>query len=149
MSMGTGSTRELARSALGGVTIGEVITVRGRELGSDALVRDARDAFAGASIQVLPVLDAGGRYRGAIPRATVVEELDDDGLALPLAGDILPVAPTDLDAEQALRLMDETQATRLVVVGPDDLYVGLVCLRTDRLRLCVDAECHLVEPTAV
>jgi CBS domain-containing protein len=146
--MGSGSTRELARSALGGVTVGEVITVRGRELQTSARVRDARAALSSASIQVLPVLDAGGRYRGAIPRAAVVEELDDDGLALPLAGDVLPVAPVDLAAEQALRLMDEAQATRLVVVGPDDVYVGLVCLRTDRLRLCVDAECHLVEPTA-
>ncbi len=147
--MDSKSTRELARVALEGVTIGEVVTVRGRELGPDARVRDARDAFASASIQVLPVLDAGRRYRGAIPRATVVEELHDDALALPFAGDVLPVAPADLDAEQALRLMDETQATRLVVVGPDGVYVGLVCLRTDRQRLCVDAECHLVEPRAV
>ena len=44
--MDSRSTRELARAALEGVTIGEVITVRGRELGSDARVRDARDAFA-------------------------------------------------------------------------------------------------------
>lgn len=145
MSMESGSTRELAREALAGVAIGEVVTVRGRELGTDATAADARQVFGSESVQVVPLLDGHGRYRGSVAREQLHPELADDEAVLPLASTAaLPVVEATLDAEEALRRMDATGATRLVVVGAGETYVGLVCLRSDRRRLCVDAECHLV-----
>lgn len=144
MSMESGSTRELARSALDGVTLGEIITVRGRELRVDASVAEARRIFVSASVQVVPLLDDAGRYRAALARDALTSALDDHAPVLPLAGTFLPVAESELDAEEGLQHMDETLATRLVVVDRDRRYVGLVCLRSDRARLCVDADCHLV-----
>lgn len=144
MSMESGSTRELARSALDGATLGEIVTVRGRELGVDASVAEARRVFASASVQVVPLLDAAGRYRAALARDAVTSALDADAPVLRLAGVRLPVVEAELDAEEGLRRMDETLANRLVVVDRDRRYVGLVCLRSDRARLCVDADCHLV-----
>ncbi len=143
--MGSGSTRELSREALAGVAIGAVVTVRGRELAVDASVADARRAFASESVQVVPLLDRDGRYRGAVAREQIGPTLGDEEPVLPLASrGLLPVADVAEDAEEALQRMDRTGALRLVVVGPAATYVGLVCLRSDRRRLCVDAECHLV-----
>lgn len=50
-------------------------------------------------------------------------------------------------AEEALAALDAEGSTRLVV--PDDdgtTHVGLVCLRSDRAHLCIEAECR-TEPT--
>ena len=44
-------------------------------------------------------------------------------------------------------MLDAHGPTRLVVLDVDrTTYVGIVCLRSDRERLCVDAECH-ADPT--
>lgn len=143
MSMESGSTRELSRADLTGVTVGEIITVRGRELRTEATVADARQVFASASVRVVPLLDIDGRYRASIAREAVTADLADDAPVLPLACEALLVVTADLDAEEGLRRMDERGASRLVVVDAENRYVGLVCLRSDRHRICVDAECHL------
>jgi hypothetical protein len=54
-----------------------------------------------------------------------------------------------MPATEALAALDRDGGKRLVILAGDGVsYVGLVCLRGDRERLCVDAElAH--DPTAL
>jgi predicted transcriptional regulator len=132
----------LARRDLGPRTIGEAVTRRGKELRIGDTVATARRLFANESVQVLPVLD-GRRYVGAIERETLPEHLSDDAPVEELAAPLLPTAAASTPATDALDALDASGATRLVVLAEDRAtYLGIVCLRSDRERLCIDAECH-------
>ena len=65
--------------------------------------------------------------------------VSDDGIPIQeLARDLLPVATAATPALDALAILDAHGGTRLVVLDEDETtYVGLVCLRGDRRRLCV------------
>lgn len=119
------------------------LTARDRRLTPFDTVADATALFHNESVQVLPVVRIDGRYLGAVDRASidhlapalaVVEALDEN---------LLPVARAGATTGEALAALDRHGGTRLVVVEDDGVtYRGLVCLRSDRVRLCVDSECH-------
>ena len=118
---------------------------RGKELAIGDTVAAARRLFENASVQVVPVLD-GGRYVGAINRATVPTGISDRALAEPLVRNLLPTCRAGTLAPVALDALDASGAKRMVVLdGNGEIYVGLVCLRSDRQRLCVD-EARDVQP---
>ena len=131
------------RTELGKRPVAEAITTRGKELSPRDTVGVARQLFARQSVQLLPVLE-GTTYIGALGWDTIGEEVPAD---TPVAGFVTRLAPTALatmPTDEALAALDLLGAKRLVVLGEDEAtYVGMVCLRGDRERLCVDAECHL------
>ena len=115
------------------------LAVRGKELQLESTAGDARRLLASRAVKVVPVL-SGRRYVGAVDRE-VLARASDDVPVRTLARDLLPVATARTPAEEALAAPDVHGGTRLVVLDEDDAtYVGLVCLRGDRRRLCVDRD---------
>ena len=105
---------------------------RGKELAIGDMVAAARRLFENASVQVVPVLD-GGRYVGAINRATVPTGISDRALVKRLVRNLLPtcragtLAPVALDALDSLRRQADGGTRR----QRRRSTVGLVCLRSD------------------
>ena len=130
------------RHELAHVPIASAITIRGKELAREARIADARALFASSSVQVRPVLE-GTTYGGTITRDAIPAELDPELPVAPLVSDDVPVVRAAMSSAAVLEQLDRTGGSRLVVLADSsDEYVGLVCLRSDRTRLCVDAECH-------
>ncbi|MEO9174617.1 MAG: DUF542 domain-containing protein, partial [Gaiellales bacterium] len=122
--------------------VGTVITVRGKELPATATVADARALFASGSVQVIPVLE-GTAYLGAVLREDLAPEAGDDEPIAGYASARLPTAVASTRVSDALAALALDGGRRLAVLGEDTTtYIGLVCLRSDRTHLCVDAECH-------
>lgn len=126
----------LTRDEVADFPVGE-ITVAGKTVQAGDTVDDARRAFTSRAVKVLPVLD-GARYVGTVDRAAV-EAADGSAVLASVARALVPQEPERTPAGKALAALDAHGATRLVVVGEDGRYVGLVCLRGDRSRLCIDA----------
>ncbi len=135
------STVQRSRGELAGVSIADVVTGRGKELAVGDTVASARRLFENTSVQVIPVLD-GANYVGAVDRGAVHSGISERAPIGSLARDVLPTCRAGTLAPVALDALDESGANRLVVLDDDETYLGLVCLRSDRQRLCVDAECH-------
>ena len=115
------------------------LAVRGKELQLESTAGVARRLLASRAVKVVPVL-SGRRYVGAVDRAALARARDNVPVRA-LARDLLPVATAQTPAEEALAALDAHGGTRLVVLDEDDAtYVGLVCLRGDRRRLCVDRD---------
>jgi hypothetical protein len=116
------------------------LAVRGKELQLGDTAGVARRLLGRRAVKVVPVL-AGGRYVGAVDRDALAG-VSDDGISIrELARDLLPVATVATSALDALATLDVHGGTRLVVLDEDETtYVGLVCLRGDRHRLCVDRD---------
>jgi regulator of cell morphogenesis and NO signaling len=133
------STVQTSRDELAARTIADAATSRGKELGVRDEVSSARRLFENPSVQVIPVLD-GGRYVGAVDPDTVRPGIADRQQLGALARAIVPTCLAGTPASVALEALDEAGGQRLVVLGDDgESYVGLVCLRSDRVHLCVDA----------
>ena len=130
------------RTELAARPIAEASTTRGKELSAGDPVAAARALFANQSVRVLPVLD-GATYVGAVDRDAIAADVPAAAPVLPFASDLLPTALAATPTAEALAALDRDGSTRLVVLAADGAsFVGLVCLRSDRERLCVDAECH-------
>ena len=122
--------------------VSTAITVRGKELTVAATVADARALFASSSVQVIPVLE-GNAYLGAVLREDLPPEAGDDEPIACYATARPPTATASTRLSDALAALDLDGGRRLVVLADDNTtYLGLVCLRSDRQHLCVDAECH-------
>jgi CBS domain-containing protein len=135
-------TRVRSRLELASLPISAAVTARGKELSATSTVGDARALFASGSVHVVPVL-SGAAYLGAVSREALRADLDPRTPVLPLASDTVPTATAGTPSPDAFAALDRTGATRLVVLDEDGAtYRGLVCLRSDRERVCVDAECH-------
>lgn len=135
-----GPLSHLDRGALGDLPAA-AIAVTGKELSLEETAGSARALLARRAVKAVPVLD-GRRYVGAVDR-NALERAPGDGTPLrDLVADVLPVAAASTPAAAALEELDADGGTRLVVLSDDDLetYVGIVCLRGDRARLCIDAE---------
>lgn len=131
-----------AREDLEGFSIAVAVTARGKELDVRDTVADARRLFANQSVKVLPVLD-GTTYVGAVGRESIAADAPSDAAILPFATARVPTATAATPAAEALAILDRERSSRLVVLGDDHAtYVGLVCVRSDGQRLCVDADCH-------
>lgn len=116
------------------------ITTRGKELAVGDTVAAARLLFALHPVRALPVLD-GTRYVGAITEDAIDDTVPANSPVLPFASDTLPTVVSDTPAPEALAVLDRDGGNRLIVLGSDNVsYVGIVCLRGDRRRLCVAAE---------
>lgn len=135
------------RGELVAAPISAAITTRGKELSVADTVADARRLFAThSSVQALPVLD-GTAYAGAVERGAIADDVPAEAPIAAFVTALLPTAVAETPAGEALAVLDRQDANRLVVLASDGItYVGLVCLRGDRERLCVDAECH-ADPT--
>jgi regulator of cell morphogenesis and NO signaling len=120
----------------------DAITVRGKELAAGATVAAARALFASSSVQVIPVVEDSA-YLGAVLREDLPSEAGDDE---PIAGYATGRPPTAIASSRlsdALPALELDGGRRLVVLADDNTtYLGLVCLRSDRQQVCVDAECH-------
>jgi predicted transcriptional regulator len=115
------------------------VTLCGKELQVDDQVGAARALLARKPVKIVPVLD-GSRYVGAVD-ASVLGGAAEEAAIEAFTTDLVPVATADTSVDEALGLLDVTGGQRLVVLGPDrERYVGVVCLRGDRRRLCVDTE---------
>jgi regulator of cell morphogenesis and NO signaling len=126
------------RVSLAGCPIADAITGPGKELSLDDTVAAARALFANDRVRVLPVLD-GTTYLGAVDRGSI-RDASDGAAAASVATALLPTTLATTPAEEALAALDRHGSNRLVVLDSDRAtYVGLVCLRSDRVRLCVDA----------
>jgi CBS domain-containing protein len=135
------STVDANVSELSGRTAGDVITVRGKELAADATVAAARALFASGSVQLIPLLD-GDAYAGAVTRDDLAGAGDADRISAH-AGGRPPTTTASTPLGDALAVLNDDGGRRLVVLGDDrTTYVGLICLHRDRVRLCIDAECH-------
>jgi CBS-domain-containing membrane protein len=120
--------------------ISAAITPRGKELGVDDTVAAARRLFARHPVRALPLLD-GTVYVGSVTEDAIADDAPATSPVLPFAADVLPTAVCDTPAPEALAVLDRQGGNRLIVLGPDNAtYVGIVCLRGDRRRLCVAAE---------
>lgn len=120
--------------------IAAAITTRGKELSVDDTVGAARRLFGRHPVRALPVLD-GETYVGSVTETAVGGDVDDSSPVLPFASDSLPTAVATTPAPEALAALDRDGGRRLVVLGADNAtYIGLVCMRGDRERLCVAAE---------
>jgi len=114
------------------------LAVRGKELQLGDTAGVARRLLARRAVKVVPVL-AGQRYVGAVDRDALAVVADERVPVQELVRDLLPVATAATPAPDALAALDAHGGTRLVVLDEDEMtYVGLVCLRGDRHRLCVD-----------
>jgi regulator of cell morphogenesis and NO signaling len=134
-------TRVRARHDLAALPVSAAITTRRKELSATDTVADARRLFARDSVRVLPVLD-GGAYVGVVTR-DALDDVDPETPVVALTSESVPVALAGTPSAAAFTALDRSGSTRLVVVEDDGVtYRGLVCLRTDRERVCVDAECH-------
>jgi CBS domain-containing protein len=130
------------RSALVGRPIRDALNGRDRALDVSDTARDARMLLANPSVTVVPVLDEG-RYVGVVDGPTLDASVADGVPLGRLARHLLPTAVASEPAEVAFARADDAGALRLVVLDADgSTYRGLVCLRSDGLRLCIDAECH-------
>jgi CBS-domain-containing membrane protein len=128
-----------SRDDLAGCAIADVIAPRGKELWTTDTVAAARRLLAKQAVQVVPVLD-GSAYVGAVDRAAVGDDVPADTPVVAVASRFPPTATASTPAADALAVLDDAGAKRLVVLADDDAtYVGLVCIRGDRRRLCVDA----------
>ena len=113
------------------------LAVRDKELQLGDTVGAARRLLARRAVKVVPIL-VGQRYVGAVDRDVLAGTSDDDVSMQELARDLLPVVTAATPARDALATLDAHGGTRLVVLDEDKTtYVGLVCLRGDRRRLCV------------
>lgn len=128
----------LTRDELGDYPVGAV-SLRGKHLQAGDPTHAARSLLAQRTVKVVPVLD-GERYVGSVDRDLIAGAPDDDPVST-LATALLPVATAATPTREALQALDVDGGSRLVVVDADQTtYVGLVCLRGDRLRLCVDEQ---------
>lgn len=119
--------------------ISAAITPRGKELAVGDSVGAARILFACHPVRALPVLD-GATYVGAVVKGSIADSVPDEEPIRQFVGDPLPTVVRHLPAPEALDLLDRSGERRLVVLEPDrKTYVGLVCMRGDRRRLCVAA----------
>jgi CBS domain-containing protein len=136
-------TIDVSVAEAGARPVGELVTVRGKELDTGATVGDARALFGSASVRLIPVLDAGGAYVGAVLRDALPAGAHDAEPIRGHAGGRPPTATASTPLAEALALLADGGGTRLVVLEDDRVrYRGLLCLRSDRRSLCVDAECH-------
>ena len=120
--------------------ISAAITTRGKELAVGDTVGSARRLFARHPVSALPVLD-GTRYAGVVTQDAIGDDVPATASVLPFAADALPTVVCDTPAPEALATLDRDGGKRLVVLCTDNAtYVGLVCMRGDRKRLCVAAE---------
>lgn len=132
----------MARAALRGRPIAQAVNSRGRALDGTHTASDARSLLSNPSVAVIPVLDEGG-YLGAVDGSALGPDVPDSTPLARLARPLLPTATASEPAEGALARLDRHGALRLVVLDEDErTYRGIVCLRSDRERICVDAECH-------
>ncbi len=132
-----------ARSALAGRPIAHAINSRGRVLDGAHTAGDARALLANPSVTAIPVL-RDGAYLGVVDAAALGDDVPDATPLARLARPLLPTATATEPAEDALARLDHHGALRLVVLDEDErTFRGIVCLRSDRERICVDAECHL------
>lgn len=115
------------------------VTLSGKELQLDDGVGSARALLARKPVKIVPVLD-GLRYVGAVDVGALEDAADDEPVGA-FAADLVPVAVAHTPVGEALGLLDATGGQRLVVLAADrERYVGVVCLRGDRRRLCVDTD---------
>lgn len=115
------------------------ITLRGKELQADDPAAAARALLARETVKVIPVLD-GARYVGAVDSNVLACAAAENVPVGHLATSLLPVAAATAPTREALQALDADGGSRLVVLDEDGAtYVGLVCLRGDRRRLCLDS----------
>lgn len=118
-----------------------LVTVRGKELSRSSTVGDARALLRRHGVLLVPLLDEGGRYLGAVTEDALPATARDDEPVLPFAGEA-PSVGASSPLREAVAVLEETGRSRLVVLDDEGVgYVGLLCLRSDRATLCVDAEC--------
>ncbi|QDX40218.1 CBS domain-containing protein [Salarchaeum sp. JOR-1] len=90
-----------------------------------------------SSVPVVKESDAGERYRGLVSREDLIEQPDEDQLAL-LMQDV-PTTTTDASLVEAAQLMVAEGARRVPVVVGDDELEGIVTI-TDVVRAIADGD---------
>ena len=141
------STSHVTVDSLADHPVADAITERGKELPLDATAAAARDLLRSDSVRLVPLLDNDGHYVASVTREAI-EAADDATSLASIATTSVPTATASTPLREAIATLDADGGRRLVVVRDDGLYVGLVCLRSSRRQVCVDAECH-AEPEMI
>jgi len=81
--------------------------------------------------------DEGERYRGLVSREDLIEQPDEDQLALLMQE--VPTTTADTSVVEAARLMVAEDARRVPVVGDDDELEGIITI-TDVVRAIADGD---------
>ena len=114
------------------------ITIQGKTAQANETADAARRVLSSSAVKLLPVLE-GARYVGAVDRDVLDDPGSVDVRLGALARQLAPVEIESVRAGDALASLDADGGTRLVVVDEEARYIGLVCLRGNRSRLCIDA----------
>jgi len=108
----------VGRETVVAAPIGTLVATRDKELRPEQTVGDADPLLTREAVQVIPVVDDGGRYVGAVDRGMLAAA----SLATPagaIASDIVPTARSSEAALEAIARLDATGGSRLVVVEDD------------------------------
>ena len=122
---GEATLREVARR----VPVERAMVRVFESLPPSATVDDAADALIRTTQREFPVVDGGGRLRGFLGRDVMIRALKATGPQTPVLDVMrrdLPTVATGQSLELAVRLMQETGASEIGVIGPDDRLVGYV-----------------------
>jgi CBS domain-containing protein len=121
-----------------GRTVAAVMLTNPKTLPASATVADTRSLFENPRVQTALIVE-GSRFLGALDRDQIPEDALGTRLALDYSQAELHIVSPDLDADQALELLDKHERRRLVVLEPDgETLAGLLCLSTTRTSFCTD-----------
>jgi len=122
---GEAGLREASRKAV----VDRAMVRSFESLGTQATVDEAAEALIRTTQREFPVIDGGGRLRGFLSRDDMIRALKATGPGTPVLDVMTRDVPTvraGQSLELAVRLMQETSAREVGVVGDDGRLVGYV-----------------------
>jgi CBS domain-containing protein len=114
----------------------DVMLTRPKTLPAEATVADLRRLFANPRVETALLVDRS-RLVGVVDRERLDNAQPDEAPAAALAHRERVTISADATLAEAMARLDESGASRLVVVGADGATVeGLLCLNTRRNGFC-------------
>ncbi len=120
-------------------TARDVMITRPKTLPVDASVADARGLFRNSRVLVALLVD-GGRYAGELRRDDIPADASGEAPAIAFASTDGERCGPELPVRDALDRLQALEGERLVVVGPNDELLGLVCYSRKDDRFCAEGE---------
>lgn len=119
-----------------GTRVGDAMVSAPKAMGADGTVADLRAMFANPHVRTALLVD-GDEFAGVVHRDAIPEDAPDEGRAGELASRDVPTVRPDAPLSEAMRILDASGESRLVVLDPDGRTLrGLLCLTRDRSGFC-------------
>jgi CBS domain-containing protein len=124
-----------------GQSVGDVMIKRPKTLPVGATVGDVRKLFENGSVQT-GLLVEGERFRGAIERPDIPDDVPGDAAAIEFAATPTSTVHPGTPMRDAMALLEADNTRRLVVVDAADGQTlrGLVALNSSRSGFCSGGE---------